>query len=48
MTKKNEVAEAGSREVAVFDIAMMEQDAGQGMDNMGTEDLALPFLKVLS
>ena len=48
MTKKNEVAEAGSREVAVFDIAMMEQDAGQGMDNMVTEDLALPFLKVLS
>ncbi len=48
MTKKKEVAEAGSREVAVFDIAMMEQDAGQGMDNMGTEDLALPFLKVLS
>ena len=48
MTKKSEVAEAGSREVAVFDIAMMEQDAGQGMDNMGTEDLALPFLKVLS
>ena len=48
MTKKNEVAEAAKNEVAVFDIAMMEQDAGAGMDNMGTEDLALPFLKVLS
>ena len=28
--------------------AMFEADAGQGMDNMGQEDLALPFLKVLS
>ncbi len=27
---------------------MMEMDAGAGMDNMGTEDLALPFLKILS
>ena len=44
MTKKNEVAQAAKNEVAVFDIAMMEQDAGAGMDNMGTEDLALPFL----
>ena len=34
--------------MAVFNPAMMEQDAGAGMDNMGTEDLALPFLKVLS
>mgnify|MGYP003111636588 FL=1 len=48
MTKKTEVAQEGKKDVAVFDIAMMEQDAGAGMDNMGTEDLALPFLKVLS
>ena len=48
MTKKSELAEAGNKDVAVFNPAMMEQDAGAGMDNMGTEDLALPFLKVLS
>ena len=27
---------------------MFEADAGRGMENMGQEDLALPFLKVLS
>ena len=48
MTKKSELAEVGKKELAVFNPAMMEQDAGQGMENMGTEDLALPFLKVLS
>ncbi len=34
--------------MAVFDAAMFEADAGRGMENMGQEDLALPFLKVLS
>ena len=33
--------------VAVID-AMFEADAGLGLENIGTEDLALPFLKVLS
>ena len=47
MPSKN-VAEEGSKEIAVFNPAMMEQDAGAGMENMGAEDLALPFLKVLS
>jgi hypothetical protein len=42
------VAKAGKNEVAVFDAAMFEADAGRGMENMGQEDLALPFLKVLS
>jgi hypothetical protein len=45
---KKDVAKNGEKELAVFNPAMMEQDAGQGMENMGTEDLALPFLKVLS
>ena len=48
MSDKKAVAKAGKNEVAVFDAALMEQDAGAGMENMGTEDLALPFLKVLS
>jgi len=27
---------------------MFEEDAGRGMENMGQEDLALPFIKILS
>jgi len=42
------VAKAGNTEVAVLDISMFEEDAGRGMENMGQDDLALPFLKVLS
>jgi len=42
------VANAGKNEVAVVSAAMFEADAGRGMENMGQEDLALPFLKVLS
>ena len=34
--------------VAVTVSSMFEEDAGKGMENMGQEDLALPFLKVLS
>ncbi len=45
---KKEVVKAGNTEIAVFDASMMEADAGSGMENMGMEDLALPFLKVLS
>jgi hypothetical protein len=46
MTKA--VAETAKNDIAAFNPAMMEMDAGAGMDNMGTEDLALPFLKILS
>lgn len=42
------VAKAETKEVAAFDASMFEQDAGQGMDNLSQEDLALPFLKILS
>ena len=42
------VAKTNKTEVATFDISMFEDDAGRGMENLGTEDLALPFLKVLS
>jgi hypothetical protein len=34
--------------VAVFDVSMMESDAGSGINDLGTDDLALPFLKILS
>ena len=33
-------------EVATLDINMFEQDAGAGLENVGQDDLALPFLKV--
>jgi len=43
-----QVAKAGDKEIVAFDPTMFEQDAGRGMENLGQEDLALPFLKVLS
>jgi hypothetical protein len=46
-SKKNEVAETKSAEVIAFDPTMFEDDAGSGLENMGAEDLALPFLKIL-
>jgi hypothetical protein len=46
-SKKNEVAETKSAEVIAFDPTMFESDAGSGLENMGAEDLALPFLKIL-
>ena len=48
MSQTKEVAAKKSTELAAFDPAMFEADAGQGMENMGQDDLALPFLKVLS
>jgi hypothetical protein len=48
MATSKAVAKAETTAVAEFDPSMFESDAGQGMDNMGQEDLALPFLKILS
>ena len=45
--KKNEVAEKKSAEIIQFDPTMFEDDAGVGLENMGQDDLALPFLKIL-
>tara|TARA_R110001599_G_scaffold349586_1_gene578121 strand:+ start:1807 stop:2574 length:768 start_codon:yes stop_codon:yes gene_type:complete len=44
----NAVKTKGDTKVATLDMDMFEQDAGAGLNNLGTEDLALPFLKVLS
>ena len=44
----NAVKTKGDGKVATLNMEMFEQDAGAGLDNLGTEDLALPFLKVLS
>lgn len=45
---KTDVATASTSAMAEFDPSMFEMDAGVGMEDMGQEDLALPFLKILS
>ena len=44
----NAVAKTKKGDVAAFDASMFEQDAGQGNQNISSDDLALPFLKLLS
>ena len=46
--KKNDVVEKGTAEIIQFDPSMFEADAGAGLENMSQDDLALPFLKILS
>ena len=48
MTEAKAVAKKEQTAVAAFDPSMFEADAGRGMENMGQEDMALPFLKILS
>ena len=48
MSESKAVAKQQTGELAEFDAALFEQFAGAGMENMGQDDLALPFLKVLS
>ena len=42
------VAEKKATEVAAFDFAQLQKDAGKGNENVGKDDLALPFIKILS
>jgi len=44
----NQVAKKKETAVAVIDNSVFEGDAHDGMDNISAEDVALPFLKVLS
>lgn len=46
MTKA--MAEKQNTEIVEFDPSMFEADAGSGVENLGQDDVALPFLKVLS
>ena len=48
MTQAKNITEKKNTAVATLDPAMFEADAGKGMENMGQEDVALPFLKILS
>ena len=44
----NAVTKPSKSDVATFDASMFEADAGAGNENVGSDDLALPFLKLLS
>ena len=44
----NAVTKNKAADVAVFDTSMFEADAGAGNQNITADDLALPFLKLLS
>jgi len=44
----NKVAEKKSTDVGEINMSWFEADAGKGNESMGQEDLALPFLKILS
>jgi len=48
MADTKAVATKQNTAITEFDPSMFEADAGRGMENMGQEDMALPFLKVLS
>lgn len=45
---KSVAAKEANNGIVTFDASIFEQDAGKGLENMGQDDLALPFLKVLS
>tara|TARA_R110002020_G_scaffold57729_1_gene158745 strand:+ start:621 stop:1394 length:774 start_codon:yes stop_codon:yes gene_type:complete len=42
------VAKKKETNVAEFDASIFEADAGKGLENIGQDDLALPFIKILS
>lgn len=44
----NAVSKTKAAEIAEFDPSMFEADAGEGVNNMSQDDMALPFLKILS
>jgi hypothetical protein len=48
MTTSKKVATKKSSNVVQFDASVFESDAGKGLENIGQEDLALPFIKILS
>ena len=47
-TTSKKVATKKASNVVQFDAAIFEADAGKGLENIGREDLALPFIKILS
>ena len=48
MTEKQVVKKEQATAVAEFDTSMFEADASAGIQNISNEDMALPFLKIVS
>jgi hypothetical protein len=48
MPAHKEVAEKSSSELAILDPALFEEDANMGTVDLGEDDLALPWLKIVS
>ena len=44
---KTEIEKKASAEIIQFDPSLFEDEAGMGLENMGQDDLALPFIKIL-
>ena len=44
----NAVKKKDENNVVAFDPSMFEQDANKGLGNLGMDDLAIPFLRILS
>ena len=44
---KTEMQKKKSADIIQFDPSLFEDDAGMGLENMGQDDLALPFIKIL-
>ena len=44
----NAIKKKEATNVVAFDPSMFEQDANAGLGNLGMEDLAIPFLRILS
>ena len=44
----NAIKKKDETNVVAFDPSMFEQDANKGLSNLGMDDLAIPFLRILS
>ena len=44
----NAVKKKDENNVVTFDPSIFEKDANEGLGNLGMDDLAIPFLRILS
>ena len=48
MSESKAVKKGGKNDIVAFSPDIFEEDANLGLENLGQDDLALPFLKLLS
>ena len=48
MSESKAVKKGGKNDIMAFSPDIFEEDANLGLENLGQDDLALPFLKLLS